>query len=173
MALTYVAIATVTVGSGGASSISFSSIPNTYTDLALKMSLRSNRTDYATDNVRMTFNSNTTGYTTRRLEGSGSAAFSDVNASTTSFLLGYADGDTMTADTFASMDIYIPNYAGSNNKSLSVDGVTENNATFAMMALGAGLWENTAAITSLSIFPQVGTLWKQHTTATLYGIKNS
>ncbi len=170
MAITYKKIASVTVGAGGAANIEFTSIPGTYTDLILHASTRSNRTDYASDNLRMTFNNDTTGYTTRRLEGSGSAATSDVNTSTTSFLLGYTDGDTMTASTFASQMIYVPNYAGATNKSVNADGVTENNATFAMSSLAAGLWANTSAITSIKLFPQVGTLFKQYSTATLYGI---
>jgi hypothetical protein len=41
MANTYEAIATVTVGSGGATDIEFTSIPGTYTDLLIKSSLRS------------------------------------------------------------------------------------------------------------------------------------
>ena len=45
--------------------------------------------------------------------------------------------------------MYIPNYTGSTNKSISVDSVTENNATNNLMNIQAGLWSNTAAITSI------------------------
>lgn len=167
----YKIASTTVTASAGVADITFSNIPQGYTDIYINFSPRSNRTDFSSDNIRMTFNGDTgNNYSVRRLEGSGSAASSDNNASTSSFLLGYADGDTMTASVFGSTFIYVPNYAGSTNKSVSFDGVTENNATFSWTFLSAGLWANTAAITSLKLFPQVGTAWKQYTTATLYGV---
>jgi len=50
---------------------------------------------------------------------------------------------------------------------------TFHNATAAIAVLGAGLWSNTAAITSITLFPENGTAWVQHSSATLYGIKNT
>jgi hypothetical protein len=79
---------------------------------------------------------------------------------------------TDTANTFGNTDIYIPNYAGSANKSVSVDTVEENNGTTARALLGAILWSNTAAITALGLTPVSGS-FVQYSTATLYGIKNS
>jgi hypothetical protein len=67
--------------------------------------------------------------------------------------------------------IYIPNYAGSSNKSVSIDSVTENNATGAYSGLTAALFASTAAITSFGI--STGSNFVQYSTATLYGIKNS
>jgi hypothetical protein len=67
------------------------------------------------------------------------------------------------------MGIYIPNYTGSTAKSVSVDGVMENNATYAAAGIIAGLWNDTAAVTSVSISSEVATL-VQYSSATLYGI---
>ena len=172
MPATYKAIATVTVGSGGAANIEFTSIPATYTDILVKYSLRgSDAANYI--NNRISFNSSTSGYSSKLLYGDGSAAGSANNSVTTAVdFSAYSTGTSATASTFSSGEAYIPNYAGSNNKSLSVDHITENNATGVITALTAGLLSNSAAITSLKITPGSGT-FAQYSTATLYGIKNS
>ena len=146
--------------------VTFSSIPSTYTDLVVLCSLRSVRTGGGAD-VVVRFNNSSTGFTNRRLFGSGSSAFSDTNEWTN------GDSDAYTASTYSSMQIYIPNYASSNNKSWSVDHVLENNATDAYATLAAGLWSNTSAITSIKIYDVTTNNWKQYTTATLYGISKS
>jgi len=167
MADTYTLISSVTVGAGGASSIDFTSIPATYTDLKLVGSIRTNTAQ--TDNsMDINFNSSATSFSARFLYGSGSAAAS----STGSTIILQADGGAATSNTFSNFEIYIPNYAGSTNKSYSNDAVTENNATAAIAGLLAGLWSNTAAITSVSVKASTGT-FVQHSTAYLYGIKNS
>ena len=76
-----------------------------------------------------------------------------------------------TASTFGNAEIYIPNYASSNNKSVSADFVSETNAADAIFGLTAGLWANTSAITSIKLTPAAA--FAQYSTATLYGIKNS
>ena len=169
MASSIEAIATVTVGSGGAANIEFTSIPGTYTDLNLVLSTRNNRSD-VDDTMIVEFNNSSSNLSSRRLLGSGSAASS---ASYPSHLYYTGIGNTATSNTFDSVSLYIPNYASSNNKSVSIDSVTENNANNAYAQLTAGLWSNSAAITSIKIRPNSGTLFLQYSTATLYGIKNS
>lgn len=163
MASTYEAIATVTVGSGGAANIEFTSIPGTYTDLAILYSGRSEDIYYY---GQMYFNNNTTGYTRRALFGDGSTAQS-ANYSNEYTLL--VTPNSYTASTFSNVLVYIPNYASSNNKSFSIDGVLENNASSSYNYFYAGLWSNTAAITSIKMDPEGGN-FAQHSTATLYGI---
>ena len=68
MPVTYQKIASVTVGSGGAASIDFTSIPSTYTDLALYHSLRS---DNSEDYYGLQFNSSSSSFSSRRLQGDG------------------------------------------------------------------------------------------------------
>lgn len=170
MANTYVAIATVTVGSGGASSIDFSSIPGTYTDLVLKLSARTNRAS-TQDGVYWEYNGSTTSKSGRALYGTGTTAGSDNKSDQYNY---GATSTNATANTFGNMEIYIPNYTSSNNKSSSSDGVTEDNsASGNFMGLATALWSNTAAITSVSLKPLFGTSFVQYSTATLYGIKNS
>jgi hypothetical protein len=164
MALQLYKIATVEVGSAGSSSIDFTSIPQGYTDLVVKASLRGS----TNGNIDMLcqFNGVTTGYTFRWITGDGAAA---ASANNTTSNAGFMTMNNDTANTFASNDIYIPNYTSSNNKSTSFDGVTENNATTAYQVLGGRLWSNTAAITSIKLLPQPGN-FVQYSTATLYGI---
>jgi hypothetical protein len=175
MANTYVKIASVTVGSGGASSIDFTSIPSTYTDLVVKVSARSSRSAFQQDDLSYRFNSSTSSiYNYVQIRGSGSAAISTNPGSVTYNYAGQINSSTSTSNTFSNVEIYIPNYAGSTNKSSSVDGVQENNQTEAFATLVANLWSSTAAITSISLLLNINSNnFLQYSTATLYGIKNS
>lgn len=169
---TYTLISSVTVGSGGATSISFNSIPATYTDLLIKWSARTDYSGAALRYESISFNSNTSNYSWRTLYGSGSTP--DSLNGTTERLSAYNPAATATASTFSNNEMYIPNYAGSNNKSYSTDSVTENNATSAYATLVAGLWSNTSAITSITLTPQYTTTgYQQYSTFYLYGVKSS
>jgi hypothetical protein len=167
MANTFVQIgSTVTVGAGGSTSIDFTSIPATYTDLVLKVSTRLDASNTA---VKIQFNGVTTNLSSRYIYGSGSAAASYTDASN---IYLYANSTSYTGSTFANSEVYIPNYAGTSAKSVSVDAVTETNATAADMALFAGLWNSGSAITSIKLLPNSGN-FVQYSTATLYGISKS
>jgi hypothetical protein len=165
MANTYTLISSVTLASSQ-STMTFSSIPSTYTDLKLVVSARLDAVD--TDNL-ISFNGSTTSLTSKRLVGIGSGTPSSDSPTR---YAGQVDASSYTASTFSNTEIYIPNYAGSTNKSYSVDTVVENNATGAPMALAAGLWSNTAAITSITLTANTGN-YVQYTTAYLYGVKNA
>ena len=169
MATTYEAIATVEVTSATAASMDFTGITADYTDLAIALSVRGTLNS-GSGVIYLEFNGDTTStnYQYRRLLGDGSAASS---ASGSSKIIDVLQGDNATANTFGSEYIYIPNYAGSNYKSASNDFVGENNGTLAYSGLIAYLWNNTAAITSIKLTGNGS--FKQYSTATLYGIKNS
>ena len=167
MATTYKAIATVTVGSGGAANIEFTSIPGTYTDLVLKLSLRCSTTQ---DAGYIYLNGNSSNYTMRDLQGDGANAYSGSRSDNYMTAQMVPSGDT--ASTFNNSEFYFPNYAGSTNKSFSSDSVNENNGTYAQSRLRAHLWSDTSAVTSIKIAPYTGN-YAQYSTATLYGIKNS
>lgn len=159
-------IQTVTVGSGGAASIDFTSIPGTYTDLMIVMSAR-NTNAVASYYSVIKFNGSATSFTNRSLGGNGSSAYSFT---TPGNFAGEMSGASATSNTFGNGTIYIPNYAGSSNKSFSIDAVSENNGTTAQQDIGAGLWSNTAAITSITLTPDGGYNYAQYSTASLYGI---
>ena len=166
---TYTLIASSTVtASGGAANISFSSIPNTYTDLMVKISARTTDTN---SNIRWTINGTSSGYSERMLYNSDGTAYS-TSASSSYFQFLYAANSSYTSNTFSSADIYIPNYTGSTNKPIYVDSTNENNGTSIIQNLTAGLWSNSSAITSLTFGTAGGNL-AQYTTAYLYGIVKS
>ena len=168
MALTHKLIASSTVGSGGAANIEFTSIPATYTDLLVLTSVRSTRNSDTIDDLAIRFNDSTTSYSAKRLYGTGASTTSDSPTD----IRGFAVADNSTASTFSNNTFYIPNYTSSNYKSVSIDGVNENNATTAFSGLVAGLWSNTAAITKITLLANNGNLM-QYSTAYLYGISNS
>lgn len=175
MANTYTLIQSITVGSGGAASIEFGSIPQTYTDLMVKLSIRSTGSANTWSYCTVYLNSSTTNNTMRYLHGTGSAASSGVESNKPYLVLTNAN---TTASVFTSGELYIPNYVGSTNKSYSFDGVTENNATASYQQLAACLFANTAAITTLTFYAADGNLtanqnFAQYSSASLYGIKNS
>ena len=173
MATTYEAIATVTATTSVAN-IEFTSIPGTYTDLVVKTSLRNADPTDQRWNVKITFNGNGSNYSERLLFGAGSTAGSDSRSNQASFLFFYGCMNGNTASTFSNGEFYIPNYASANNKSVLFDSVTENNKTTdQILALNAGVWANSAAITSIKIEDNNANNISQHSTATLYGIKNS
>ena len=163
---TFELIASSTVGSGGASSIDFTSIPSTYTDLVIKTTLRA--TTGGIQGVRIKINTLTTNLSERQLEGTGSAV-SSSNSTAGYVVVGV--GSTDTANTFSNCEIYFPNYAGSTNKSWSADYVSENNATAAYAGFTAGLWSQTAAINGISLYAT--NPFAQYSTAYLYGVKNA
>lgn len=168
MAVTYTLIQSVTVGSGGSASIDFTSIPATYTDLKLVWSTRT--TNAATSNAMyMTFNTLSTNFSFRRLRGTGSAADSYSEASST--LYNAAVGASASASIFSNGELYIPNYAGSTYKSFSADFVAEDNATAGVEACFGGLWSSTAAINAISFTTDSN--FAQYSSMSLYGIKNS
>lgn len=170
MANTYTPIATVIVGSGGASSIDFTSIPATYTDLVVKLSIREETTNAWTFNLRVN-NDSSSIYSYRNVQGSGSAV-SSAGGSSGSLTDLIGEASNATASTFGNCEIYFPNYAGSTNKSYSADSVGENNATLAYARLSAHLWASTSTINRLYFYLSSGN-FAQHSTATLYGIKNT
>jgi hypothetical protein len=168
MANTMTLIASSTVGVLGASSIDFTSIPSTYTDLCLKVSGRTLAT-FGADEFYVQFNGSTSGLSYRLLIGTTNNGSAVSNTSSS----GYVDGSTATSNTFGSADIYIPNYASANYKSLSIDSVTEDNSTTTRPALSAELWSSTSAITSIRLISTTPANFVQYSTAYLYGINNA
>ena len=168
---TFIKIASVTVGAGGASAITFSSIPSTYTDLVVKLSARGDTGNFPT--VFWYLNSDFgTSNTWRSLSGNGASASSSTTSAYAVQSAGIAPASSQTSNTYLNSEIYLANYAGSTNKSFSIDAVGENNATTAYAVMNAGIWTNTAAINRLDFYVS-GANFVQYSTAVLYGIKNS
>ena len=167
MANTYTLIEAKTLTATTAN-ITFSSIPATYTDLQLVASVRALRTGFPADDLVIQFNGTTANHSGKRLYGYASSITSDSQAD----IRGFASDADQTANVFGSNSFYIPNYLSSSYKSVSIDMVTENNGTDAPLGFFAGLWSNTAAVTSIKVFCNNSSM-VTNSTFYLYGIKNS
>jgi hypothetical protein len=162
--------------SSSAASVTFSSIPSTYTDLVLRGSTRTGDTGTYLNYVSFTFNGNTSSlYTATRLIGNSSTATSDRDTSTTSFdMNGLSPTALTTSNTFSSFELYIPSYTASQNKPLGAFGVAENNSSTAdqsRIQADAGLFRSTTAISSITLTSGVN--FVSGSSFYLYGIKNS
>ena len=174
MAATHSFIASYTVGSGGVATITFSSIPQTYTDLLLLLSLRNDSAGAVGRTVNLTVNSNTSNYSYKMIESTGSTTYNGTGTNSSSYPAAVSVGPSATSNIFSNSSVYITNYAGSKYKAFFSNDVMENSsATAVYNHLTSGLWGNTSAISSISMVNDNGSNFVQYSTAYLYGIKNS
>jgi hypothetical protein len=167
-------LASTTVGVGGSASVDFTNIPQGYTDLVIKVS---GRTAAGQGACNLSFNSSTSNLNSKIIYGIGSGTPGSVSYSSV-IRSGYIVGTDYTASVFSNNEIYITNYSSSTFKAVTIDSVTETNATEAYSMLASGLWSDPSPITSIIltvINNATGTAstFTQHSTFTLYGIKNA
>jgi hypothetical protein len=166
MAATYEKIATTTVSSDS-STLTFSSIPSTYTDLKLILNRYANGS--GSGYLTLTYNSTSggTAYSTTYYSGNGTAVSSSRSTSSSSITVsagGSTQPDLLILDIFS--------YAGSTFKHcLSQYSGDNNGATFGYLSQHVGVWRSTSAITTITLTTNAGTSgFQTNTTATLYGI---
>jgi hypothetical protein len=166
-----------TVLSANTASVTFSNIPQGYTDLKVVWSGRQSRNEYVAAYTLVQFNSSTSGYTYRTLQadvpGTPTSQTESGVGISTGIIIGFVSNNNNTANTFGSTEMYVSNYSSSNYKTVSGEGMSENNSSNTGVLMTAGLWSNTAAITSITLSPWVGSSfnWLTHSTFTLYGVK--
>lgn len=159
MPATYEPISTQTISGTSTSTVTFSSIPQTYTDLVLVSAL----TQSADVASYLRFNSDTgTNYSRTRLLGTGSAATSARGTSETGieFWAG-------TLTNFGNAIHQINNYSNTTTYKTSLGRI---NNTFDWLGANVGLWRSTSAITTVSFTVSSGYIIAG-STFTLYGIK--
>jgi hypothetical protein len=161
--MTMAIIQTVTLASSQAN-IVFSSIPQNFTDLLITSSAR--HSGSTGNEMILTFNTLTTNRSERGLFAT--TAVSTFNATT--LRAGTTAYSTATADSFSNSTCYIANYSSSGSKTLSVDSAVESNIAAADIQISAGLWANTAAVSSIEIASPAGGSFIAGTTISLYGI---
>ena len=166
MGANYVLLETITVGEAGASSVTFNNIPQTgYTDLKIVASMRYDGS--SPQDVNVYFNGVNSNLSYKLLFTSNGTSVASYQASDAHFAV--TTGTSWTTNTFNNFEMYVPNYLSANNKSFSVDMVTENNATANYMYLQAGQWASTAAINKVTFAPVTGN-FVQYSTFSLYGL---
>lgn len=164
-------ISTVTVGSAGSSILQFNNIPQNYTDLMVKLSIKSEATSTLLL-LRMKINGYNA-FTWQNLAAEGTTTGSYIQTSYGSDVTAHG---TMvgtvaaTTNTFGIAELYIPNYGSSNNKSYTLESTSEGTFAGSFMWVLGGLYSSTSPITSLTFYPETGN-FAQYSTATLYGIR--
>lgn len=167
------------VGTGSSATITFSSIPSTYTSLQIRMLSKNTRSvDSNNGTNRLQFNGDSgANYVYHQLIGDGSAA-SAAGATGLNFaVIGQSpgSGDSNT-NTMGVTIIDIHNYTSTTqNKTVrSFNGVDQNVASTSKctLRLQSSLWLNTAAITSISLIHPDGN-WTTNSVFSLYGIKGA
>ena len=174
MANTYTLISSNVLGSSAAS-VTFSSIPSTYTDLVLRISSRQ-ATANTTDEMVIKYNGiATTTYSSTTLNGQGSTTYLFRASNGTYFGdLGVSQGNSTTASTFGSIEIYIPNYTvAANIQSSGMSAIENNSATANWVGTTAGLWRNNGPVSSISMTAGSSSTFNSGSSFYLYGIKNS
>jgi hypothetical protein len=162
----YESISTVTVGSGGASTITFSSIPSTYQHLQIRgIDCGQTGSSYGYTSIRLNSDSGSN-YSRHLLWGTGAAAnaYGDSSQNLMQII-----SSSHSSTYFAGVVVDLLDYANTNKYKTvrSLAGVDQNGA--GAIVLGSSVWQNTSAITSITLLPN--TLFQQYTQYALYGIK--
>jgi hypothetical protein len=171
----YESIATTTVGAGGAASVTFSSIPSTYKHLQIRMIARDNRAN-PSDSGAFRFNSDSgTNYSYHALIGLGSSAIATGVDTYNRGLIDRFSAATATAGIFGAAIMDILDYANTSKyKTVRIlGGYDLSSGTDHQAALSSGVWQSTSAISTILIYPNVGTSWDQYSEFALYGIKGA
>ena len=163
--MTYNLISTVTVGATSVSTIDFTSIPQTYTDLVLVLSARASTATVSTP-FYLTVNSLTTNRSWNAITTTGAG---NSNAGTTDTQQGTINGLASTTSAFGNAMFYIPKYSSVENKAWIVESINETNATAISSYVAQQHLTDTTAISSLSLTFSTNTV-VQYTSASLYGI---
>jgi len=171
----YESIQTVTVGSGGSSTVTFSSIPATYTHLQIRGITKSARTGSAANDLIIKLNGSSTTYAHHQLYGNGTTAGALATASTTQGLLSInsvpSSGYTSQ---FGVVIVDILDYLSTNkNKTVRSLAGTDNNGA-GTVSLASTLWYATpVAVTSIDLTVDGAYNFTQYSEFSLYGIKGS
>ena len=162
-------IQTIVIGSGGATEINFTNIPQTFTDLTALLSLRSTTTTLARVRALLNPGTGTFSAATIRLEGTGAATTGGTE--TQAYISGgFVNNTDQTANTFSSHTMYFPNYTRSTSKTISFDCVTENNSTTAYQVLSVNSHNVLVAVNAIRFFIDFNHAIAENSTISLYGI---
>ena len=161
-------IATVSVGSGGAAEIEFTSIPASFAHLQVRMLLRSD-TAAVQSTSKIEINGDTgANYKGHELRGDGSTASA---TNTSGIRVHVTPAASAAANIFGACIIDIPDYANtSKNTTVRVLGSHDRNGA-GQVNLYSGLWINTSAVTSLKFTDEGAGNFVQYSTAALFGVK--
>jgi hypothetical protein len=171
----YESIATTTVGTP-TTSVTFSSIPSTYTHLQIRAIAKNSENANAAGYLLVQFNGDTaSNYSRHNLYANGATTFAD-NATSTTFInggYGVPRSNANAANMFGGYIIDILDYANTNKykTTRSLGGSDQNNTNTTYISLSSGNWRSTSAVTSITITASVGFNHTQYSSFALYGVK--
>lgn len=160
--------------STGDTSVTFNSVPQTYSDLLIRMSVRDNA-NAAVHNIALKFNNNSSSYNGTFFYSEGSTAGAGATGRNDFAQGSYAMANTSRADSFSIIDAYVFDYTNSSRyKCITYDNALANNSlTSGGMNYWHSIWSNNAAITTVTITEIDGAAFIANSTFYLYGISNS
>lgn len=169
----YDSLATVIVPSGGLSTLTFAGIPTGYRDLQLRMMARTDRPTDPRDYIRVRFNADSgSNYTLHEMLGNGSAATGSYDVGANGINLGLAGSAANAANVYGVNIMDILDYSiVTKNKSARITSGVDNADTTGSIRYESGVWQNTSAITSITILPGIGSNFIQYSSFALYGVK--
>lgn len=144
--------------------IVFTGIPQDADDLLVVLS---NRNTANVVDAYIEINGSTANITSRNLYGTGGGVGSGTYSSNGGYI---TTPSGATSGVYGSASFYFPNYKSSSVKVYSVDSVGENNSSTAFHGIVAGLFNSTAAITSIGFYMTGGGQMAAGSSATLYKI---
>lgn len=173
MANTYKLIASNTLTSD-ITSVTLSSIPQTYTDLLIRYTARTDGGGAIGDTCNVTFNSDTaTNYSRVTVRSNGGAVVTFVGTNSTAINTHTnVNGNGATSNTFSPVEIYIPNYTSTSRKPITVSNVNETNSTTAYIFMGASQYRGSSGISSIT-WDAPGSLFLTGSSFYLYGINKN
>ena len=154
--------------SSNQSSLQFTSIPNTFTDLLFLVSTRSTRTTWGDMVMRFNGGDSST-HRGRRAWGVGTASSDGSDSSEWTNIT----GNNQTANIFSNIQYYVPNYLSSTEKVWYLENSSESNASEGFNTFATGKWSGTTAITTVTFAEVSGHALLAGSTFYMYGIKNS
>lgn len=163
----YESIATVTVGSGGASTITFSSIPATYTHLQIRFATTNDSTQATFFRLNGDTGSN---YAYHYLYANGSTVAASGGGGNTGMYIGNHGTTIPEAGVIDILD-----YTNTNKykTTRTLSGNDTNNTNNTSLGLWSGLWQNTAAVNSVTLYCGGSSNFANYSIVALYGIKGS
>ena len=170
---TYESIVTAIVDSSGAASVEFSNIPQNYTHLQIRGTARSARTE-PNDYIYLRFNSDSgNNYAWHDLEGDGSSAAAQATASTAQIFTLFITTANSGASMFGAGIIDILDYANTNKYKIvrTLSGNDRNGSGY--VVFGSGLWQNTNAVSTITLTNHGATNFQQYSSFALYGIRGA
>jgi hypothetical protein len=167
---TYTAIATTTLGTA-TNPITFSSIPQTYTDLVIVVAGRGTGSN-TIDSTLSYFNSNTgtNNYSNTFLYGDGATAYATQNTNAVYFAFGTHPGNNATANVFGAEVFHVLNYSNTTTFKTVISRSSTDIGGSGQTWLSANLWRQTSAINTIQLYTSAGN-WAVGTKFSIYGIK--